>query len=100
MASVKVPSGHKNVAFGALGVGSVTLLQYLKYVPHVEVQKIDLEVGPDCCHTLAPLHQESQNIPRIWEIDPVVIYLLGGGGDWWLVQIPLSYAIMALVVGL
>ena len=37
---------HKNVALGALGVGLVTLLHDQYCVLHMEVHKVNPEVGP------------------------------------------------------
>ena len=38
--------GHKHVALGEMGVGSVTLLQDHIFFLHVAVRKVNQDVGP------------------------------------------------------
>ena len=54
--------GHKHVTFRALGVGSVTILQYHKCVLHAELQKMDLEVGLDFLLPLSPIHHAKNHV--------------------------------------
>ena len=68
VAAIEVPSGHKNVAFRASRVGSVTLLQDHMCIPHVVVQKMDPEVGPDHRVLLTPLQWAPNHVH-------IIIYL-------------------------
>ena len=46
MPDVKDLLGHRNVALVEPGVGLVTLIQYHNGITHVEVLKVNQEVGP------------------------------------------------------
>ena len=76
VASVEVPPGKKYVTFRASGVGSVTLLQDHKCVPHMTVHKMDLEVGLDRIPPPTPLYLSPNHIQSIWEGNPVFVVLL------------------------
>ena len=64
--AVKGLLGHKNVALGSLGLGSVTLVRYHNFIPHVALCKVNPEVGPTQRPTQAPIY---------WEPEPGQIFL-------------------------
>ena len=74
--AVKGLSGHKHVAFVALGVGLVTLLQDFKCAMHVVVYKMNPDVGPDHIPPLTPLHQALNNVLCLRRKNPIVMDLL------------------------
>ena len=68
---LKVPAvkdilGHKHVALGAPGAGSVTLLQDHNCILHVAMCKVNPEVGPTGRPTQAPLSVLCMNI-YVWK---------------------------------
>ena len=56
-----IASGIRGGVFGASGVGSVTLLKYNKYFPHVVVHKMNPEVGLDSRLPLTTLYQSQMS---------------------------------------
>ena len=96
-ATIKVPPGNKHVAFGISEVWLVTLIQFFKCVPHVELHKIDLEVYPACRPPPTPLHRALNNILHIRKGKPVVMGLLWGRGG---VLVPQPHTVLGMVARL